>query len=56
MSKDSGDPLMFLREALELSDQVIDRPRDERLSTKLAIKVQALAEAIDHGDFTLVRR
>jgi len=56
MSKISGDPQTFLREALELSDQVIDRPRDERLSTRLAIKVQALAEAIDHGDYKIVLR
>ena len=56
MARVSADPRAYLREALQLSDQLMERPGDERTAIKLAIKVQALAEALAHGAFKLVRR
>jgi len=56
MSKVSNDPRTYLREALALAEKVFDRPHDESAALKLAIKVQALDEAIQHGAFKLVRR
>ena len=56
MSKVSSDPRTYLREAVALSERVLDRPTDQDTAMKLAIKVQALDEAFQHGSFTLVSR
>lgn len=56
MGKVSNDPRTYLREALALSDRVLDRPSDEATAVKLAVKVQALAEALAHGGYELVSR
>ena len=56
MGKVSSDPRTYLREALALSDRVMERPDDENAALKLAIKVQALGEAFQHGSYTLVPR
>jgi hypothetical protein len=56
MGKANDDPRTYLREACVLADQVMDRPHDKNTAIKLAVKVQALAEAFEHGAYKLVRR
>ncbi|HSX22284.1 MAG TPA: hypothetical protein VLE97_05865 [Gaiellaceae bacterium] len=56
MSRVSDDPRTYLREAVALADRVMRRPGDEDAAIKLAAKVDALAEALEHGAYKLVRR
>jgi hypothetical protein len=56
MSKVSGDPRTYLREAVVLAERVLKHPGDEDAAIKLAAKVDALAEAFKHGSYKLVRK
>jgi hypothetical protein len=56
MSKVSDDPRIYLREALALSERALERPGDKRVVLQLAVKVQAIDEALQHGAYKLVRR
>ena len=56
MGKLSDDPRTYLREAVALAQQVFVDPGDRDKAFKLAIKVEALDEAMSHGKFKLVRK
>jgi hypothetical protein len=56
MGKVSNDPRTYLREAVAIAESVMKRPSDQDAALKLAVKVDALAEAFAHGDYKLVRR
>lgn len=56
MAKTSADPRTYLREAVVLADLVSVQPQDKNLAIKLALKVQALDEALRHGSYKLVRK